>query len=387
MVLKIQHFEVARQNFSLGGLVVLDLGDLISCQFAIMSENDKIKFRGIIEFLVKEGTAPKEIHERLVKVYGDASPSYATVKNWAAEFKRGRVSLEDDPRSGRTSTSTSDEKVEAVEKLVLEDRRIKVAEIAQEVGISCGSVESILHDVLGFSKVCARWVPRNLTSKNMKSRVETSKAVLAEISQDKEGFFSRLITADETWIHHYDPESKQESMQWKHKESPEPKKFKTQPSAGKILATIFWDQEGIIMIDYLEHGKTITMDYYAELLRRLRQTVKEKRRGKLQLNPLLLHDNARVHTGHVAEAARKECGFELVPHPAYSPDLAPCDFFLFPDLKKHLRGKRYSSDMEVIRAVNQYFEGHPKEYYKQGLESLEKRLLKCVEVKGSYVEK
>jgi histone-lysine N-methyltransferase SETMAR len=59
---------------------------------------DKTEYRAVIKFFVKEGLTPKEIHSKLIKVYGNSSPSFSTIKKWAAEFKRGRTSLEDDPR-------------------------------------------------------------------------------------------------------------------------------------------------------------------------------------------------------------------------------------------------------------------------------------------------
>ena len=62
---------------------------------------DEIEYRAIIKLFVKEGLTPNEIHSKFIKVYGDYSPSFLTIKMWAAEFKRGRTSLEDDPREGR----------------------------------------------------------------------------------------------------------------------------------------------------------------------------------------------------------------------------------------------------------------------------------------------
>ena len=106
---------------------------------------------------------------------------------------------------------------------------------------------------------------------------------------------------------------------------PRPKKFKTQPSAGKVMATVFWDAKGVIMLDVLPKRSTITGVYYANLLDQLRTTIREKRRGVL-----LQEDNARVHTCKVAMAAVERNGYELIPHP----DLAPSDFFLFPNLKR-----------------------------------------------------
>src|ERR1051325_7851624 len=172
-----------------------------------------------------------------------------------------------------------------------------------------------------------------------RQRVECSREVLAMIREDEERFYARLVTCDETWLHNYDPESKQESMAWKHAGSPATRKFKVVKSAGKVMASVFWDKDGILLIDYMPHKTTITGKYYADLLVQLRAAIKEKRRGKLARGVMLLQDNAPVHTSHIAQASLRECKFVQVPHPPYSPDLAPSAFFLFPNLKKHLRGQ------------------------------------------------
>jgi len=98
------------------------------------------------------------------------------------------------------------------------------------------------------------------------------------------------------------------------------------------------------MTNYLSKGSTITGVYYAnELgLRELREALKSKRRRKLRCGVLLLHDNAPAHTAGIATSVAAECGYELLPHPPYLPDLAPSDFCLFPLLKKHLRGRQYA---------------------------------------------
>ena len=70
-------------------------------------------------------------------------------------------------------------------------------------------------------------------------------------------------------------------MQWKHASSPNPLKFKMQASAGRIMCTIFWDAEEILLIDYMPHKVTITGAYYDDLLCKLLITSKEKRQGKL----------------------------------------------------------------------------------------------------------
>jgi hypothetical protein len=84
----------------------------------------------------------------------------------------------------------------------------------------------------------------------------------------------RFITVDESWIHHYTPESKQQSKQWTEAGRSAPKKTRSVPSAGKVMALVFWDAEGILFIDYLEKGKTITREYYFNLLTRLNEKIR-----------------------------------------------------------------------------------------------------------------
>ena len=124
---------------------------------------EKVEHRAVIKFLTKEGKNAKEIHERMVAVYTDTAPSYATIARWNREFRHGRESLEDDPRPGRPSDVTNEDNVARVERMILENRRVKVEEIERELGISHGSVINIIHDNLAMTKVSARWVPRNLT--------------------------------------------------------------------------------------------------------------------------------------------------------------------------------------------------------------------------------
>jgi histone-lysine N-methyltransferase SETMAR len=113
---------------------------------------DKIEYRTVIKFFVKEGLTPNEIHSKFIKVYGDSSPSFSTIKKWAAEFRRGRTSLEDDPREGRPNSATTLEITEQVHDMELDDRRMKLREIAETIGISKERVGYILHEELDMKK-------------------------------------------------------------------------------------------------------------------------------------------------------------------------------------------------------------------------------------------
>jgi len=149
---------------------------------------DKTEYRAVIKFFVKEGLTPNEIHSKFIKVYGDCSASFSIIKKWAAEFKRGRTSLENDPREGRPKSATTPEIIEQVHDMVLDDRRMKVCEIAETIGISKERVGYILHEELDTKKLCARWVPRLLTADRKRTRMRISEQRLERFNKNKTDF-------------------------------------------------------------------------------------------------------------------------------------------------------------------------------------------------------
>ena len=137
--------------------------------------------------------------------------------------------------------------------LVYSDRRIQVEEIAQALGISHGSVSTILNDRLGMRKLTARWVPRSLSDEQMATRASVCSALLKRF-RSKDDFLLRLLTVDETWVHYYEPENKAQSRQWVGPGFLRPKKFKMQPSAGKVMATVFWEQKALLCWTFYPRG-------------------------------------------------------------------------------------------------------------------------------------
>ena len=141
----------------------------------------------------------------------------------------------------------------------------------------------------------------------------------------------------ETWLYHYDPETKQQSMEWRHSGSPRPKKFRAQKSAGKVLAgKFFWDQDVILLTDCLATDQNINAEYYSSLLVQLKDILKERRRGKFTKGVLFLHDNAPAHRALATQKKLAYLCFQCLDHdqPTCSPDLASSEYHLFPGLKK-----------------------------------------------------
>ena len=116
-------------------------------------------------------------------------------------------------------------------------------------------------------------------------------------------------------------------MQWLPKRLTGPMKFKSERSVQKVMATDFWDSEGIIFLDFIKRSKTITGIYYDGVLRKFKAAVIKKRPGKLHRGILFHHDNAPAHSSRIARAVFREFRWKISPHPSYSPDIAPSDFF------------------------------------------------------------
>jgi len=164
-------------------------------------------------FFFLQGKAPKEIHAILTERLGEYAPSYATIKNWVAQFKRGEFSTCDAPRPGRHKTVTTPEIIDQIQELILEDRRISAKSIAEQLGISHERAGSIIHEDLDMRRLSAKWVPKCLNAEQKRQRCQSSEQLLEFFRRDTNDFLSRLITMDETWLYHYDPETKQQSME------------------------------------------------------------------------------------------------------------------------------------------------------------------------------
>ena len=243
---------------------------------------------------------------------------------------------------------TTPEIIDQIHGLILEDRRISAKSIAEQLGISREPVGSIIREDLDTRKLSVKWVPKCLNA--------DQKRQWCQSSQQRFGLFFGAIQmiSIRDWcpwtklgLYHYDPETKQQSVEWRHSGSPRPKIFRVQKSAGKVHTSIFWDQDGILLIDYLPKSQTIKAEYYSSLLVQLKDILKEKRRGSSPRGSC----SCTAHWALATQKTMAYLGFQCLDNPPYSPDLASSDYHLFPGLRKKLKGGHFSSDAEVIAAM------------------------------------
>ncbi|UYV62568.1 hypothetical protein LAZ67_2001115 [Cordylochernes scorpioides] len=334
------------------------------------SKMETNEIRAVIKYLCKKGMSPKEIYEGM-----------HSKKKWVAAFKLGRISTEDKHRQGRPVESVTQENIDKIHVLVMLDRRMTVRRIEETLGILKTTVDRIMREHLGLGKLSAHWVPKPLTPDQKAVRRKFIRTILRYLKPIQRNLLGPITNYNYTRVQatiHAMGEPPVPFLPRK------PRQFHQQ---GRLWWSVLWDSEGVLLLDFLNKGQTITGNYYANLVKQLREAIKEKRRGMLSRKIVYHQDNAPSLRSLQAMAAIYDSGFELLPHAPYSPDLAPSDFHLFPHLKKSLAGIHFRSDEEVIDAVNPFFESLETSFFLEGITALEHRWKKCIDLKGNYVEK
>lgn len=344
---------------------------------------EAVEYRSVIKFLVLRKTPSLRIIEMLEETYGSESPSKSTVQRWINEFKGGRQSVCDADKSGRPLEIDCSQKKEHLEKLIKEQRRITVKNLATSIHVSVGSCYALLQE-MGVRKLCSRFVPKFLTSELQEKRRRACQENLEILEALGDSFLTNIVTEDETPLSLYTPESKRDSAEWKFpKEKPSLKLRAGTSHRRCLMLSVFWDVRGIVSIDFADSNTTLNSEYYSNLVKETRS----RRRKPRNSNLWILHDNAPIHSAARVEETLEKCSFKKVTHPPYSPDLAPSDFYLFQHLKRHLRGTHFTNPEAVKEAVETFLKSKPDGWFRAAFDELVLRWKKCLANEGSYIEK
>ncbi|VEN48760.1 unnamed protein product [Callosobruchus maculatus] len=286
----------------------------------------------------------------LTVAYGEATLEQSNVYRWYEMFSEGREDVNDEERAGRPSTSTTDENIDKVKKIVLTNLRITVREVAEDLNISIGPCHSILTNDLGMSRVAAKFVPKLLNFDQKRHRINIAQEMLESVRDDP-NVLQRVITGDGSWVYGHDMETKAQSSQWKLPHEPRPKKARQVRSNVKALLTVFFDCRCMVHHEFLPQVSTVNKKYYLQAMRNLRGAIRQKRPDLWKNKHWLLHhDNGPAYTSLLVREYLAKNNTVMVPQSPYSPDMAPCDFLLFPKLKRPMKGRRYATIEEIKTA-------------------------------------
>jgi len=347
---------------------------------------EKVQQRVCIDFCFCLGKTGAETYEMLQAAFGESCRSRSKTFEWYSHFKSGRRSFEDNPRPGRPSTSHTEETVARVREIIRADRHLTIREVAEEVKIAFVTCQKILTEDLQMRRVAVKFVPHLLTAEQKDNRVSVC-TDLRDQAENDPNFMSSVITGDECWVYGYDPETKQMSSQWSTSSSPRPKKARQVKSNIKTMLIAFFDIDGLVHHEFVPTGQMVNKEFYKTVLQRLHDAVRRYRPEKWHSgNWILHHDNAPAHRAVTTNEFLAEHNISSLPQPSYSPDLAPCDFFLFPQLKKTMKGRRFDYVEDIQAYAMRQLRALNKSDYQRCFCQWQERWNKCIQAQGYYFE-
>lgn len=336
---------------------------------------DRIAFRTILLHEFRLGHKVTETVENVNKAWGDGTAAKRTVQRWFQKFRNGNESLEDKEKTGRPSDVDDD----LLKQIVQEDPRQSVSDIALKMHVSKSTAFEHLKSI-GKVKKMDKWVPHDLTEIHMKTRLEIATSLLRRHSTDP--FLDRIITCDEKWIVY---DNRKRSAQWlsAHESPKEFPKMNLHPK--KCMVTVWWSTAGVIHFSFLKTGDTITGTSYCEQLEEMHKKLVQKQPSLVnRKGPILLHDNARPHVSRIVVQKLHELGYETLPHPPYSPDLAPTDFHFFKHLEHFLKNKEFKNQCHIETAFKDFISSKNPDFFQIGINKLLSRWQKCIDSNGAY---
>ncbi|CAH1974916.1 unnamed protein product [Acanthoscelides obtectus] len=280
-------------------------------------EFNRDHFRAIIYYNFQRQLSQQECLAELLSVF-DNFPLVWRIP--------GRVSLSDDRRVGAPKTAVTQENVDAVRKLIIEDRHQKTARV--------------------------NWCQKTLDRFN---------------SRNSKNVYS-IVSGDESWIYCYEPENKRQSAAWVFQDEEKPTNVIRSRSVSNAT-----------------FQRTVTADWYTTI--RLPKVITELRRINPERSIILHQDNASSHTAQKTRQYLTEENVELLDHPPYSPDLSPNDFFTFPKIKNRLRGPRFQSPEEAVDAFKNSVLDLPANEWNNCFENWFEPMQLCINLYGEYFKK
>lgn len=336
-------------------------------------------FRHHLLFAYNRGAKAADAARELCAVYGEGAIADRTARDWFAKFKIGNFDLKDAPRSGRPNEFDE----ERLNKLLHEDARQTTRELAEQMDCDQKTVVNHLKSMGKVQKMGA-WVPHLLTENNKNQRSTISASLLARHRSThghKQQFLYRIVTGDEKWCLYVNMKQRKE---WRSREEQSTPRAKQDLHPRKTMLCVWWGWEGIIHYELLPRNQTVNAELYVQQLHRLNAAIRQKHPDR-QHGVILQHDNARPHIARMTKEAIQTLAWEVLPHPPYSPDLAPSDFHLFRSLSNALRGVSFNNDGELQVWLAEFFESRPGDFYQRGIEKLVERWEEVVNNGGDYI--
>ena len=327
-------------------------------------------------FILKKSAA--ESYRLLVEFYGDNAPSERSCREWFQRFRNGDYDVNDKERSGAPKKFEDKE----LETLLDEDPRQTLKELSQSLNVDESTVSKRLK-VIGMIHQQDYWLPRVLKDRDIERRLVMCELLLQR--QNRKSFLHRIVTGGEKWIY-YDNQKRTKSFV--KPGQPASLTAKRDIHGSKVMLSIWWDQNGVIYYELLEPNETITAIRYRKQIGNLSRALKEKRQiyAISHDKVILQQENAKPHVARLVKEALALLGWDVLPHPPYSPDLAPSDYHLFRSMQHSLSEQHFSSYEEIKNWLDEWIASKEEHFFSVGIRLLPVKWQYVIANDGKYCE-
>lgn len=336
---------------------------------------------GFIKIMFLNNIDAKFTHGKLTKAVKENALSERTVYHWYELFQKGRTNMQQVQGAGRPRTSRGQENVDKVKAMLDTGFTWSVREIANTIGIGKSSVQEILTKDLQLTKRYGNWVPHRLSDAQKESREEICFSNLRRYAKDQD-ILTRIVALDETWIPLRSGTPKHKAQFWLKPGETAPKVPADERYAPKIMMLLGVDVGGGIFYQLLQPGSTVDSEVYVNFLY---THVGNWSSQKCVSDVIILHDNARCHKTKRIREYVEENGWEVLPHPVYSPDLNPCDFNVFSPLKGRVKGRVFNDQTELERSIDEAIDYLQQRGTFNGVNKLPEIWQNIIDAEGDYL--
>jgi histone-lysine N-methyltransferase SETMAR len=311
---------------------------------------DHVEQRIILKFLFMKGLRYKAAHNELSSVLGGQVYSLSQVKRWIRRFKDGDLSCEDEDRSGRPFSDLSDAIRLHLEKFPFTSAKV----LAKYFSTSLPTISRILTTHLGLRKFSRRWVPHELTDDQKLSRIQISAELLTSLRNDEFGGFCHIATGDESWFSY-----RYESTHcYAKSREGVPPRTRTTIGTKRAMVTIFFTGAKLLVLDMLPRDQKFNQDHFLAAIAPHLSSENSNARRRVDKKELLVHmDNSMCHNGRKIREYFARKNMTRLPHPAYSPDLSPCDFWFFGYAKERMKDRVVTDEDDLEDKLTEVWEG------------------------------
>lgn len=338
----------------------------------------EIEQRYAIAFCHRRKMKAEEILEIFTETYKDEAYGIDAIRYWLRQIKLGRTDLFNQPNREKPK----DEEITLSIKYQIENNPfLSARQIAKTLGISPKTVIDRLTNDLHYKNYQTKWVPHELNSFQKNERVRISKEMLQILQKEQRAHFMNILTGDESWfLYEYT-----QSSQWVLSKDDLLNKVVKTNMQKKMFVTIFFNGNGLVLVDFLPKGRKFNSDYFINIINNIDEEIYPQGREKHAVKKLLHYDNAPIHKSVKVQNHLAKSNFRPMKHPAYSPDISPTDFGLFGTVKEKLIGWKHSAEKDLQDHIVEILGSFPHEFWQSLFTEWIERLKQVIANNGSYI--